>query len=103
MTHPTFEEKLEDILDTLSLAVHDNMPSNATETGWEVVAEEERALVLEAKKDILAAHKEEVERVIGPDETLDMGGSREAVDRHNTSYDRNQLRKEQRQRAGLGE
>jgi len=32
--------------------------------------------------------------IVGEDETLDMGGSFEAVQRHNKSYDRNQLRTE---------
>lgn len=35
------------------------------------------------------------ERVVGEDEKLDMGGSKEAVDRHNIAYDRNELRAEQ--------
>lgn len=37
--------------------------------------------------------------LIGKDEELDMGGSYEAVQRHNASYDRNKLRNEQRTRA----
>lgn len=38
--------------------------------------------------------------IIGDDESLDMGGSKEAVDRHNISFDRNKLRAELRQRNG---
>jgi hypothetical protein len=52
-----------------------------------------------AEKEAKAAIEAMLRDIIGQDEKLDMGGSYEAVQRHNVSFDRNKLREELRQRA----
>jgi len=99
MPHPTFEEKLEEILDA-----HAILYSRTTkqyildEISIEERDKEWNKSDLKAKVSILAAHKEEVERVIGEDDYPQPGYRILTLSKGH----RNELRKEQRQRAGLG-
>ena len=93
MPHPTFEEKVRGLIDLYErYDNHEEYHVDCDKSDGHVDFDDDRFL-----EAILAAHKEEVERVIGLDDV------KPPTSPLPTHTHRNDLRKEQRQRAGLGE
>lgn len=86
----SFESQVDKILEKL---INEKLPIKATEIGWEKIGED----VADAKQALLNAHREDVKRIIGEDES----NLRMNLADHVSA--RNQLRAEQRQRLTTAE